>query len=151
MELSRYELLMLAVPEITQDEAKTIERQVESLVKTYKGAMISFERWGKYRLAFPVNRNDYGVYFLTRFEVGEAKQALLNEIRLLFAIKLNDVVLRNMVTALADDQSLDYQRPKSLEEAPSCDVDMMFKEKNDNRYNAHSDKSFGDQDDVDDE
>ncbi len=65
----RYEALMLVIPEITHDEAKALESQVESVVKNGGGATLSFERWGKYRLAYPVKRNEYGIYFLVRFEV----------------------------------------------------------------------------------
>ena len=59
---------MLTVPEITADETKSIEQQFDRVVADKKGTMVSFERWGKYRLAYPVKKNDYGVYFLARFE-----------------------------------------------------------------------------------
>ena len=78
--MMRYELLMLSVPEITLDEAKTLETHLERVIREAKGTIISFDRWGKYRLAYPVKKNDYGVYFLTRFELEDAG-ALLEELR----------------------------------------------------------------------
>lgn len=117
----RYEALLLTVPTVTQDEAKNIESQIDRVVKENKGSMISFEKWGKYRLAYPVKKNDYGVYFLARFETEESK-ALVNELKTLMAVRLNDLVMRDMVTALDPKESLEYQRPQSLEETPTREM-----------------------------
>lgn len=113
----RYEALLLAVPSITNDEVKTVEGHIERVVKENKGSLISFEQWGKYRLAYPVKKNDYGVYFLARFEV-ENTGTIVNEIKNVCAVRLNDIVMRDMVTVLDETQSLEYQRPQSLEEIP---------------------------------
>lgn len=123
----RYEALMLAIPEITQDETKAIESQLADVVKKAKGATVSFERWGKYRLAYPVKKNDYGVYFLARFEA-EKVGDLLQDLKTVFTVKLNDIVMRNMITKLDANGSLEYQRPQSLEEAPSEDVSTLLRE-----------------------
>jgi small subunit ribosomal protein S6 len=127
--MNRYEILVLAVPEITQDEAKHIESQTDRLIKAVKGTTISFDRWGKYRLAYPVKKNDYGIYFLSRFEVDtKASGALIKELHELFAVKFNDVVMRDMVTRLEDEGSLEYNRPQSLEEAPAKDVQSFLRD-----------------------
>lgn len=118
---------MLAVPEITGDEAESLESALNRLIKDAKGTIISFERWGKYKLAYPIRKNDYGVYFLARFEIDEP-QALLEQIQSLMKIKLSNLVMRYMVSALSPKQSLAYQRPPSLEETPSRDVDSFLKE-----------------------
>lgn len=114
----RYEVLMLTIPEITEDEARSIETQFSSAVKAAKGSMISFERWGKYHLAFPIAKHEYGVYFLARFEIEKEPAKVLEDIKALLSIKLHDMVLRTMTERLSDKQSLEYQRPPSLEEAP---------------------------------
>lgn len=116
----RYETLLLTVPEITLDEASAIEAQVQKIVREHKGVMISFERWGKMLLAYPVQDKDYGVYFLVRFEVAlENALALLEAVKMLLAVKLNETVMRYLVNRLDEKSSLEYQRPESLEDAPS--------------------------------
>lgn len=122
----RYEALLLTVPEITQDELRSLESELDRLVRSAKGTLLSFERWGKYRLAYPVRRNEYGVYCLARFELPEAQQTLA-AIKALFSIKLHDIVMRNIFSRLDFKKSLVYQRPKSLEETPSRDVGTFFK------------------------
>lgn len=122
----RYELLMLMVPEITGDESRNVESQLQNLLKNLKGALISFERWGKYRLAYPVKKNDYGVYFLARFELldNDVKKSL-DEIKALADVKFYDVIMRSMVAVLDPNQSLEYERPTSLEEAPKREASFL--------------------------
>jgi small subunit ribosomal protein S6 len=116
--IARYEVLILGAPEITQDEEKEVEKQFSRVVTAGNGSMLSFERWGKYRLFYPIRKNDYGVYYLARFS-SEPQQALLEEIRTLFVIRFDNQVMRHLITALEDQASLEYQRPRSLEEAPA--------------------------------
>jgi small subunit ribosomal protein S6 len=123
-----YEVLMLTVPEITQDEVKQLEDRLEKTIESFKGVMISFERWGKYRLAYPVKKNDYGVYILARFEIGANPTALLKELSTIFAVKLNEIVMRHMVTRLDLADSLAYNRPHSLEDAPPREVGSFMRD-----------------------
>ena len=126
----RYEMLFLTVPEITGDEIESIKSYFSKSVRTAQGDMISFERWGKYRLAYPVKKNDYGVYFLTRFEVAqEQRDALLKDIRGSYIFKFNNLIMKNMICRLDETASLEYKRPESLEDTPH-DVDSFLK-KND--------------------
>jgi ribosomal protein S6 len=116
--LRQYEALLLTVPEITGDETKNMETQLDKTVKANSGSTISFERWGKYKLAYEINKSDYGVFFLIRFETSQATQ-LINDIKALFKVKLNNIVMRDMISVLDPKQPLTYQRPRSLEEAPT--------------------------------
>ncbi len=127
--LRRYETLMLTVPEITQDETKKLEKEFDRIVGEAKGTTLSFERWGKYHLAYPVQKNDYGVYFLARYEVPEGSN-LPEELKSLFTIKVNTFVMRQVTRLLDPKAPLAYQRPKSLEESPGTrgDVKDFLKE-----------------------
>ncbi|HML18961.1 MAG TPA: 30S ribosomal protein S6 [Candidatus Dependentiae bacterium] len=116
--MARYEILLLTIPEITEDEIKNVESQVQGILRTAKGTFISFERWGKFRLAYPVKKNEYGVYFLVRFELPSEASDTLKELKNLVDVKFYDIVMRSMVSVLDSKQSLVYQRPTSLEEAP---------------------------------
>lgn len=120
----KYELLILAAPEITQDETKDLEKQLEALIKERKGSSSSFERWGKYRLAYPVRKNEYGVYFLARFEVPETDN-LNKDIRSFLRIKFDTAVMRNLLTALPAQAPFEYHRPRSLEEAAPSESSLL--------------------------
>ncbi len=127
MSLRRYEVLLLTVPEITLDESKDLEKQLSKLIENQKGSFISFERWGKYKLVYPVKKNDYGVYYLFRFEMPRGTE-LIQNIQTLFKLKLNNIVMRSMFSRIDEKASLIYQRPKSLEEVPTRDVEAFLKE-----------------------
>src|SRR5690349_3944067 len=121
----RYEGLLLTVPQITQDETQQLEAAVEKIIEQNKGSVLSFERWGKYKLAYPVKKNEYGIYFLVRFDIPKENSALA-DFKMLFTVKLHAIVMRNMFSRLDSHQPLAYQRPKSLEEMPSRDVDTFL-------------------------
>ena len=109
---------MLTIPEVTEDEIKGIESQLQGVLRGAKGTLVSFERWGKYRLCYPVKKNEYGVYFLVRFELPVEAMNVLDELKALINVKFYDIIMRSMFSVLDPKQSLVYQRPTSLEEAP---------------------------------
>ncbi len=128
--MARYEILFLTVPEITADEASNVEKQVDKLVADSNAKLISYDRWGKYRLAYQVRKYDYGIYYLVRFDTEGApdKDALLKELKTLFQVRLVDIVMRHTIVALDPRASLDYKRPESLEEVPTKEMDNFLKE-----------------------
>jgi len=116
--MQKYEALLLTIPEITGDEAKDLEMQLDKVVKAGSGSTISFERWGKYKLAYDINKSEYGVYYLMRFEVPK-KTNLISDLKKYLNLKLNNIVMRDMISCLNPKNPLMYQRPRSLEEAPT--------------------------------
>jgi ribosomal protein S6 len=136
--VARYEILVLTVPEITADETSMLESQLHSAISQLKGEVLSFERWGKYKLAYQVRKNDYGVYFLSRFDLPKNEQlgVAMEEIRRLLAVKYHDIVMRFVFGALDPKASLEYKRPESLEEMPR-------REGEGSRYGSDSSMEFG--------
>jgi len=125
----RYETLFLAVPEITADETASLESQLAKLIAEAKGTVLSYDRWGKYNLCYPIRRNDYGVYFLMRFEVEDNRATeLLATLRTFLSVRQVNIVMRHIIVALSSKTSLEYVRPESLEEVPTRDVDTFLKE-----------------------
>src|SRR3990167_9597235 len=109
----RYEVLFLTVPEITKDESEAIKSHFSKVIRAHKGTMLSFDRWGKYRLAYPVNKNEYGVYFLTRFEVeADQKESLLADVKNIFVFKFNSLIPKYIIERLNPTASLEYRRPE---------------------------------------
>lgn len=128
MQTQRYEALILTVPEVTNDEAAELEKSIEKRLIEHKGSLATYDRWGKFLLAYPVKKNEYGIYFLARFDVPATnKDEVVKELKSLFDLKFNAIVMRYLVSNLANDSALTYKRPQSLEEAPK-DVDQFLKE-----------------------
>lgn len=123
----RYEILFLTVPEITKDESEAIKSHFMKVFRTFKATMLTYDRWGKYKLAYSVNHNDYGVYFLVRFEVDqENKDGLLAAIKEIFVFKFNTLIPKHIVERLPINAAMEYKRPASLEDNPQ-DIDSFLK------------------------
>jgi len=134
----RYEGLLLTIPQISQEEIANIESSVDKIIQSKQGSTVSFEKWGKYKLAYPVKKNEYGVYILIRFDV-PAGTSTIDDMKMLFETKLNNIIMRTMFTRLDNEQTLAYQRPKSLEETPA-------REEFSPRDRDHRDRDRGDRD-----
>ncbi len=143
--LRQYEALLLTVPEITGDEAKHLETQIDKAIKTGTGSVISFERWGKYRLAYEINKNDYGIFFLARFELPQGTTTV-NDLKTLLKVKLNNVIMRDMISVLDPKRPLAYQRPRSLEEAPARENDTFAKDSKMPSFFSNDDRDEIDED-----
>lgn len=146
----RYETCFLTVPEITTDESKNLESQLDHIVNELKGKVLSYERWGKYQLAYPVLKNNYGVRFLVRFEVDkDNKNKILEQLKNLLSVRQAELVMRYTIVRLDPNQSLEYLRPESLDEIP---VEPYFKDhKNRNPKESDEEVHGKDIDTIDEE
>ena len=62
-----YELLYIVNPNLEDDRVKNIIDEIGNEVNKYKVSIINHYLWGKKRLAYPINKNKYGIYLLLQF------------------------------------------------------------------------------------
>ncbi len=62
-----YELLYIVNPNLEDDRVKTIIDEIGKEVNKDKVSIINHKIWGKKRLAYPINKNKYGIYLLLQF------------------------------------------------------------------------------------
>lgn len=127
----RYETLILARPEITQDELSLLESQFDKFVSaSSNGKLSSFDRWGKYRLCFPVAKNEYGVYILARYELNGSEKlgSIFKDLDTFLKIKCNEFVMRHVHIKLAKNAPSLYQKPEALDSSRSANIDSFLKE-----------------------
>ena len=123
-----YETLILISTETTNDELTIIEKEFERLSSKAKGRIVSFDKWGKYRLSYPVNKSDYGIYVLVRYEMASAKiSEMLKDLDLFFKIKCDEVVMRH-VTLKIEDVLSEYQKPEAIVTSDVSNFDTFIKE-----------------------
>lgn len=124
-----YETLMLVCTEITGDEISALESQIDKIVTGKKGQMTLFDKWGKYKLAYPVKKSMYGVYILARYELPEDQlSSFFSDIDTLFRIKYNELVMRHVTLKLADDVSSVYKYPEPIGSHGTSNLDSFIKE-----------------------
>ncbi len=127
--LRRYETLLLARTETTEDDMSMIERQFDKVISDAKGKLSSFDKWGKFRLSFPVNKNTHGVYVLARYEVPAVGTAdILQELDRFLKIKCNEIVMRHVTIKLKENAPATYQRPETIDMSRQGSLDTFLKD-----------------------
>ncbi|PCI74261.1 30S ribosomal protein S6 [Candidatus Dependentiae bacterium] len=125
----RYETLMLTRTEITNEEISMLEKSIEKIVTVADGTMDRFDKWGKYRLAYPVEKHDYGIYILARYTVPSEKIAdMVKELAQFFRITCNEIVMRHVNVRLDDSAPDQYAKPDPVDTAGTGSVDAFLKE-----------------------
>ncbi len=131
--IKRYETLLLVSTSVTDDELSMIEKNFDLICSNARGKVSRFDKWGKYRLAYPVHNESYGVYVLVRFEL--PKETLANalpEVETLLKVKCNELVWRHVTVALKPNAPVAYQKPEPVDVARTSNMDSILKE---NRVN----------------
>lgn len=91
--MAKYEMLYLLNNDAT-DEAKAAEiEKYENIVKSMNGAVVSTDKWGTKKLAYPIKFKNDAYYVLMTFE---ADGQVVNELDRVAGI--DSEVLRRMIT-----------------------------------------------------
>jgi len=107
-----YETLMLLPATATQTDIAAIEKQLKTLTKSAVGA---FDKWGRYKLAYPINKQEYGIYLLARYEVTEV-QAFFQKFEHFLKVKCVETVMRHVHVSLTPEQYAEaYIKPEAME------------------------------------
>jgi small subunit ribosomal protein S6 len=112
----RYETLLLARTDITDNDLSMIEKQFDKHTSEAKGRLISFDKWGKLRLAYSIKKSTHGVYVLVRYELPPlAVSTVITELDSFFKIKCSDIVLRYVTAKVDPSAPAIYPRPDAIE------------------------------------
>jgi small subunit ribosomal protein S6 len=115
--MKHYETLMLLPVSATTNEIALIEKQLKALTKAANGSVTVFDKWGRYRLAYPINKQEYGVYILARYEV-EEPTAFFQKLETFLKVKCVDSVMRYVHVVLsAAAYAEPYIKPEAMEGA----------------------------------
>jgi small subunit ribosomal protein S6 len=125
----RYETLLLGKTEMTEDDIAMLERSFDKIISAAEGKLSSFDKWGKYRLAFQVNKNTHGVYILVRYEIPvNSASKMINELDEFLKIKCDELVLRHVNKRLAKNAPATYMKPDALDAIRTGSVDAFIKD-----------------------
>ena len=71
--LQDYELVFIVSPEVTDESLENTVDSVSQFISGKDGVISNMERWGKRKLAYPMERFLEGNYVLTRFKINPAR------------------------------------------------------------------------------
>ena len=94
-QLRDYELVIIVKPEIAEEEFEAILEKTSQFVTRNGGVVSEVERWGKKRLAYPIEHFMEGSYVLTRFKLKPTSSQELKA-----SLQISEEVLRHLLIRL---------------------------------------------------
>jgi small subunit ribosomal protein S6 len=93
--MRQYELAYIADPDLDEQELRDLEERVESWISAASGSLTNIDRWGRKKLAYPIQNKGEGFYFFMQVQM--PPQAISEVER---DLRLNEQILRYMITML---------------------------------------------------
>lgn len=147
--MNYYEVLMMARNSTTETQIDDLEKLMNTTINNFGGSITKMDRWGKLKLAFPIEYKDYAYFVLARFKVPKTKvDNLATEISNLLKIKMNAVIIRYVMLNLTEEQfTAPYKKPEAF--IPAGPVSGKGGFNNDKGFGRKNSFSFGKSKDAD--
>jgi small subunit ribosomal protein S6 len=97
MHLRDYELIVIVSPEVPEEELPTHLDKISEFITNKGGSVTEVERWGKRKLAYPINHFREGNYVLTRFKLEPGTTAELEA-----NLRISERILRHLLVRLGE-------------------------------------------------
>lgn len=96
--LRNYELVLIIHPEVAEDKIDTLVKNISQPIIKQGGEVSEVERWGKRKLAYPINKTTEGNYLrLVMSSRASATREMTKKLR------ISEDVLRHILISLAAD------------------------------------------------
>jgi len=87
-----YELTLILEGKTSPAKKKSLVEKIEKLVKLNKGNILKKDDWGKKDFAYPIKKNDTGIYLFFEIELEPEAVNKVSE-----KIRIDDDVLRHLI------------------------------------------------------
>ena len=105
MIMNQYELIYVTRPTLNADDLSKLSTKVSGLIEKANGQVLAAEEWGRRRLAYPIMKNEHGLYTYVNF-VAPADAPLGVE----KSMGLDDTFMRYMTVRLGENVDVDEVR-----------------------------------------
>lgn len=113
--MREYEAMIIAKADLPEAELSKMVSKWETIIGTDGGQVVKKETWGVRRLAYPINKQNRGNYFV--YDVA-TNQVNIHELERI--LKLEENVLRSMVIKLADHVNVEDRRLELQKQAEAA-------------------------------
>lgn len=87
--MKRYEVIAIAKSDLSEEDVTTLIERIQKIITKRKGLIVKIDKWGKRRLAYEINKQKDGYYFLIEL-VGDGP--IIDEIERNY--KIDDRILK---------------------------------------------------------
>lgn len=95
--MKKYELVYIIHPDL-EDTLDKVTDKISEFINKKKGAIIKEDIWGKRKLAYPIKKNDFGIYVLLNFEADPKDMIELERL-----LNLSEEVIRHLLITVDED------------------------------------------------
>ncbi len=106
-----YEMLYIIPNKFTEDESKKIVEKVKTIITENGGEITYEENWGKKKMAYSIEHNNYGYYNLFEFNLEREKLARIEKL-----IKMDQDILRHMIVKKKIETEEEIETKKKIAE-----------------------------------
>lgn len=92
-----YELVFILNADMEDEATEAAVNKFTGLIEKNGGELVKVDKWGKRRLAYPINKRTEGYYVLVNFK---AEPAVSHEVERV--LRITDEVIRHMVIVQED-------------------------------------------------
>lgn len=92
-----YELIVIISPEVPEEEVPANIDKVSEFITARGGTVAEINRWGKRKLAYPINHFREGNYVLTKLKLDPRKTAELEA-----NLRISERILRHLLVKIGD-------------------------------------------------
>ena len=110
---NEYEVVFITSAELSEDQYKAVLDKVTDTIVKYKGSVLVHESWGRRKFAYPIRKQNYGMYTLVDFGgPSDLPKELTRLARLddkflrLVTVKIEDRVDASLVKEVAEKRSI---------------------------------------------
>lgn len=94
-----YELMYIAEPTTTDDTIAQLNKEIEELIENEGGKVVNTDDMGRRQLAYQINKNTQGYYFLFEIE-GSGREIAEVERRM----RVNDKIMRYLTVRVDEER-----------------------------------------------
>lgn len=90
--MRNYEMMTIIKPELTEDAVLAVADRVSKLIESQQGESITVNKWGRRKLAYPINKISEGFYILFNFAAEVKSKEEIDR-----KMKLDEDFIRHMI------------------------------------------------------
>ncbi len=96
--MNKYEMMFIVKATMESDQVKKTAESIKNIVTDLKGNVVEFKELGEKKLAYPINKEINGYYYVMTIEATKELEAELNR-----KTNLDENVLRHLIVKLDEE------------------------------------------------
>ena len=96
--MNKYEMMFIVKATMESDEVKKTAEAIKNVVSDLKGKVVEMKELGEKKLAYPIQKEINGYYFVMQIEASKEAEAELNR-----KAKLDENILRHLIVRLDEE------------------------------------------------